>query len=87
VNNLASINNAKAYLGLAPENLNVLKTADTENGIVKIDHELTAKHRLSFRYNIEHARDLNQLLGSTLDGGGIGAPGKHRTAAIRAAAL
>lgn len=74
VNNLAGINAAKVYLGLAPEDLNILKTADTDNGIVRIDHQLSEKHRLSLRYNIEDARDLNQLVGNTLDGGGIGAP-------------
>jgi len=74
VDNLAAINTAKAYLGLAPEKLNVLKTADTDNGIVKIDHQFNDRQRLSVRYNIEHARDLNQLVGNTLDGGGIGAP-------------
>jgi hypothetical protein len=35
---------------------------------------LGASHQLSIRYNIEDARDLNQLVGATLDGGGIGAP-------------
>jgi hypothetical protein len=74
VANLAAINAAKSYLGLAPENLNILKTADTDNGFVKVDHQLNDHQRLSVRYNIEHARDLNQLVGNTLDGGGIGAP-------------
>ena len=71
---MAAINTAKAYLGLAPENLNVLKTADIDNGFVKVDHQFNDNQRLSVRYNIEHARDLNQLVGNTLDGGGIGAP-------------
>ena len=74
VNNLAAINAAKGFMGLAPEDLNVLKTADTDNGIFKLDHQLNEKHRLSVRYNVEDARDLNQLVGNTLDGGGIGAP-------------
>src|SRR5437870_1014637 len=73
-NDLSLINAAKAVMGIAPENLNVLKTADTDNGIVKVDHQLNDKNRLSVRYNIEDARDLNQLVGNTLDGGGIGAP-------------
>src|SRR5215813_6395551 len=74
VANLPAINAAKAFMGLAPEDLNVLKTADTNNGIIKIDHQFSSKHRLSIRYNIEGATDLNQLVGNTLDGGGIGAP-------------
>ena len=74
VNNLAGINAAKAFMGLAPEDLGVLKTADTDNGFFRIDHQFNSKHRLAARYNIEDARDLNQLVGNTLDGGGIGAP-------------
>jgi hypothetical protein len=35
---LALINQAKAALGLPAENLNILKTLDTDNGIVRIDH-------------------------------------------------
>jgi len=74
VDNLLLINAAKSYMGLAPENLNVLKTVDPDNGLIKLDHQLNQKHRLSVRYNIEDARDLNVLVGNTLDGGGIGAP-------------
>jgi hypothetical protein len=51
-----------------------LKTKDNDYGIVRVDHELSTRNRLSVRYNIEDARDLNQLVGATLDGGGIGAP-------------
>src|SRR6202049_4026948 len=72
--NLALINAAKAILGIAPETLNTLKTQDTDKGLVKLDHQLTTNHRLSLRYKIEDARDLNVLVGDTLDGGGIGAP-------------
>ena len=61
-------------LGIAPENLDILKTKDNDNGIVKIDHAIQSTNRLAVRYSIEDARDLNQLVGSTLDGGGIGAP-------------
>src|ERR1700676_4850751 len=72
--NQALINAAKAILGIAPEAVNTLKTQDTDKGLVKLDHQLTTNHRLSLRYNIEDARDLNVLVGDTLDGGGIGAP-------------
>jgi hypothetical protein len=80
---LALINAAKAVMGIAPENLNVLKTADNDNGIVKVDHQLNEKNRLSVRYNIEDARDLNQLVGNTLDGGGIGAPSSGHNVFLR----
>jgi carboxypeptidase family protein/TonB-dependent receptor-like protein len=83
VDNLAGINAAKALLGLAPEDLGVLKTLDNDNGIIKVDHQLTGKHRLSVRYNIEDARDLNQLVGNTLDGGGIGAPSSGHDVFLR----
>src|SRR5712692_151811 len=82
-NNLGAINAAKAFLGIQPENLNVLKTADTDNGIIKLDHQLSDKHRLSVRYNIFDARELNVLVGQTLDGGGIGAPSSGHNAFIR----
>jgi hypothetical protein len=81
--NLGAINAAKAFLGIQPEDLNVLKTADTDNGIIKLDHQLNDKHRLSVRYNIFDARELNVLVGQTLDGGGIGAPSSGHNAFIR----
>ena len=74
LNNLALINSAKAILGIDPENIGGLKTQDTDKGLLKVDHQLTKDHRLSLRYNIEDARNLNVLVGDTLDGGGIGAP-------------
>ena len=83
VANLGRINAAKAQLGLAPEDLNVLKTVNPDNGIAKFDYQLNQKHRLSFRYNIEDARDLNVLVGNTLDGGGIGAPSSGHNLFLR----
>jgi outer membrane receptor protein involved in Fe transport len=74
LNNLALINAAKAILGISPENISALKTQDEDRGMAKLDHQITKKNRLSLRYNIEDARDLNVLVGDTLDGGGIGAP-------------
>jgi outer membrane receptor protein involved in Fe transport len=61
----------------------VLKTKDNDYGIVKLDHQFNASNRLSIRYNIEDARDLNQLVGSTLDGGGIGAPSSGHNLFLR----
>lgn len=83
VNNLTAINAMKASLGLAPENLNVLKTADVDNGFLKFDHQLSEKNRLSIRYSIQDALNLNMLVGETLDGGGIGAPSSGRNGDLR----
>jgi len=74
LNNLALINASKAALGVARENLGILKTKDNDYGFARLDHELGARNQLSVRYNIENSRNLNQLVGATLDGGGIGAP-------------
>jgi len=74
LNNIGLINAAKAALGIAQENLNILKTKDNDYGFARLDHQLNTRHQLSVRYNIENARNLNQLVGATLDGGGIGAP-------------
>src|SRR6266481_1607754 len=81
--NLALINQAKEALGIAQENINILKTKDNDYGIVKVDHQLNADNHLTIRYNIEDGRDLNQLVGSTLDGGGIGAPSSGRNVYLR----
>src|SRR6058998_3968760 len=83
LNNLALINASKAALGIAPENLFVLKTKDNDYGIVRLDHQLRAQHQLSLRYNIEDGRDLNQLVGATLDGGGIGGPSSGHNVFVR----
>src|SRR5205809_1689775 len=83
LNNLALINASKAALGIAPENIGVLKTKDNDYGIVRLDHQLSAHNQLSVRYNIEDGRDLNQLVGSTLDGGGIGAPSSGHNVFVR----
>lgn len=81
--NLALLNAAKAAMGIAPESIDILKTKDNDYGIIKLDHQLTAANRLSLRYNIEDGRDLNLLVGNTLDGGGIGAPSSGHNAFIR----
>jgi len=86
-NNLALIDAAKAILGIAPENIGALKTADSERGLVKIDQEINEKNRLTVRYNIEDARNLNVLMGDTLDGGGIGAPSSAHNNFLRDQAL
>jgi hypothetical protein len=85
--NLALIDSAKAALGIAPENLNILKTKDNDYGIAKLDHQFNSDNHLSIRYSVEDARDLNQLVGSTLDGGGIGAPSSGHNVFLRDQAL
>src|SRR5258708_14772159 len=62
----------KTSLGLAPENLNVLKTADIDNGFVKFDHQLNNVNRRSLRHSITDGTNLNMLVGETLDGRGMG---------------
>ena len=91
VENIDAIDTAKAYVGLLPEGgifgiagLNsVLKTADTDNGLFKLDHQINTANRLSVRYNIFDARELNLLVGDTLDGGGLGAPSSAHNGFIR----
>jgi len=83
VNDLDTINLAKAALGLAPENLSILKTLNNDNGFVRIDHQFNPKNRLSIHYGIQDQRDLNVLVGDTLDGGGIGAPSSGHDAFVR----
>src|SRR5271170_7083641 len=47
---LALINQAKEALGLPPENLNILTTKNTDNGLIKIDQQFGKNNRLSVRY-------------------------------------
>jgi hypothetical protein len=61
----------------------VLKTKDNDYGIVKLDHQINADNHLSLRYSVEDGRDLNQLVGNTLDGGGIGAPSSGHDVFLR----
>jgi Carboxypeptidase regulatory-like domain/TonB dependent receptor len=84
---LALINQAKVALGLPPENLNILTTKNTDNGLIKIDRQFGKNNRLSVRYNIFDGRETNLLVGDTLDGGGIGAPSSGHDAYIRDQAL
>ena len=83
INNIGLINASKAALGINTENLNILKTKDNDYGFARLDHQLSSRHQLSVRYNIEDGRDLNQLVGNTLDGGGIGAPSSGHNVFVR----
>jgi outer membrane receptor protein involved in Fe transport len=87
VNNLTLINAAKAILGIAPENVGALKTADSDRGLIKLDHRINGANSLTLRYNVEDARSLNVLMGDTLDGGGIGAPSSAHNNYLRDQAL
>jgi outer membrane receptor protein involved in Fe transport len=71
--NFNLINRAKALLGLAPEQETTLKTQDSDKGFIKLDHQINKDNRLSVRYNAEDARNINVLVGDTLDGGGLAA--------------
>ncbi|HUK23000.1 MAG TPA: TonB-dependent receptor [Terriglobales bacterium] len=82
-NDLDIYNAAKAALGLPAENLNVLKTLDNDNGFVRLDHQFNTNNRLTIHYGIVDARDLNVLVGDTLDGGGIGAPSDGHNTFLR----
>jgi outer membrane receptor protein involved in Fe transport len=82
-NNIAAINQAKAYIGIPPENLGTLKTKDNDYGFARLDQVITTNNRLAIRYNIEDARDRNQLVGNTEDGGGVGTPSGGRDLFIR----
>ncbi len=71
--NFSLINQAKALLGISPEQESTLKTQDSDKGFFKLDHQLNKDNRISLRYSIEDARNLNVLVGDTLDGGGLAA--------------
>jgi hypothetical protein len=60
-----------------------LKTADNDYGFARLDHQINANNRLAVRYTIEDARDTGELVGQTLDGGGIGVPSGGRDLFIR----
>ncbi len=71
--NFNLINQAKALLGIAAEQELTQKTQDSDKGFAKLDHQINKDNRLTVRYNIEDARNLNVLVGDTLDGGGLAA--------------
>ncbi len=85
--NLQAINLVKQDMGIPQENLGVLKTADHDNGFIKLDHQFNKDNRLSLRYSILNATDLNLMVGETLDGGGIGLPSAGRDGLTRDQAL
>jgi len=60
-----------------------LKTGNDDFGFARLDHQLTANNRLALRYNVEDIRSLNELVGNTLDGGGVGVPSGGRDLFVR----
>jgi outer membrane receptor protein involved in Fe transport len=60
--NIKAINEVKAIYGLAPEPPlgGVLRTNDTDNGFVRIDHRFSDSENLFVRYFINDGRLLNQ---------------------------
>ena len=78
-NNPANITQAQAFGFLQ----GFLKTGNDDFGFVRLDHQLTTNNRLAFRYNVEDIRSLGELVGNTLDGGGIGVPSGGRNLFVR----
>ncbi|HTR26762.1 MAG TPA: carboxypeptidase regulatory-like domain-containing protein [Terriglobales bacterium] len=83
LDNLDTINLSKQALNLPVEDLGVLNSLDHDNGFVRLDHQLSPNNRLAVHYGIFDARNLNLLVGATLDGGGIGAPSSGHSSFIR----
>ena len=83
IGNLSVFDAAKVALGLPPENLNILKTLDNDNGFARLDQQINTNNRVTIHYGIIDARDLNVLVGDTLDGGGIGAPSDGHNTFLR----
>jgi len=75
----ASITQAQAFGFLK----GFLKTGNDDFGFARLDHQLTTNNRLAFRYNVEDIRSRGELVGSTLDGGGIGTPSGGRNLFVR----
>lgn len=75
----ANITQAQAFSYLQ----GFLKTANDDFGFVRVDHQITTNNRLALRYNIEDVRALNELVGNTLDGGGVGVPSGGRNLFVR----
>jgi hypothetical protein len=99
VNNLQAIDDAKALMGLAPEGCSLglsactasdvsylngfLKTDNDDTGFARLDQQIGANSHLGIRYNVGDTRANGELVGQTLDGGGIGVPSGGRNLFIR----
>jgi outer membrane receptor protein involved in Fe transport len=103
VNNLQLVDDAKALMGLAPEGcltalssctatdasyLNgFLKTDNEDTGFARLDHQMGPNNHLGIRFNVGDTRADGELVGQTLDGGGIGVPSGGRNLRVRDQAL
>ncbi len=101
--NLQLIDDAKALMGLAPEGCSsglssctatpqsyldsFLKTDNEDTGFARFDEQMGANNHLGIRYNIGDIRADGELVGQTLDGGGIGVPSGGRNLRTRDQAL
>lgn len=91
VNNITNIDQAKKYMGLDPEGgtagfaglQGVLQSTDDDYGFARLDHQFNTNNRLALRYLIEDSRNTGELIGATLDGGGIASPSGGRNLDIR----
>jgi len=83
IGNLSTFDAAKVALGLPPENLGALKTLDNDNGFTRLDQQINTNNRLTIHYGVVDTRDMNVLVGDTLDGGGIGAPSDGHNTSLR----
>ena len=81
--NLTTVDAAKIALGLPAENIGTLKTLNNDKGFLRVDHQFNDNNRLTVHYDITDTRDLNVLVGDTLDGGGIGAPSDGHNTFLR----
>ena len=81
--NPANISQAQAFGYLN----GFLKTGNDDFGFARLDHQLTQNNRLAIRYNAEDIRALNELVGNTLDGGGVGVPSGGRNLFVRDQAI
>jgi Carboxypeptidase regulatory-like domain len=58
--NIQKINLAKqTFYNLPPENLNVLRVSNSDNGLIKLDFNLSKRHSLSTRYFVNDGRLTN----------------------------
>lgn len=60
-----------------------LKIDNDDSGFVRVDQQFSANNRLAIRYNIEDIRAPGELVGDTLDGGGVGVPSGARNLFVR----
>jgi len=99
INNLQVLDDSKALMGLAPEGCSTglssctatnisylngfLKTDNEDTGFARFDDQIGSNNHLGIRYNVGDTRADGELVGQTLDGGGIGVPSGGRNLRVR----